>query len=64
MKHTKLSVVLLALLLAAMAIAPCVSAAATCEVNGLPVDNTGEPVDPGESINLLEEFGLKKPADS
>ena len=64
MKPKKLGVVLLALLLAAMTIVPCVSAAATCEVNGLPVDNTGGHVDPGESINLLEEFGLKKPADS
>jgi hypothetical protein len=62
MKHTKLSVILLAFLLAAMAIVPVVSAGG-CQDNSAVTSGNAGVIHPGESINLFDEFGLRKPAE-
>jgi len=64
MNIPKTWVILLALLLAAMAIAPFAGAAETCNEKGIPAGTEATLVNPGHSINLFEEFGLQKPSGS
>jgi len=59
MKYTKPSVILLAMLLAAMAMVPCISAA---EYPGYGTPGSHNVTIPGDSINLFDEFCLQKPA--
>jgi hypothetical protein len=61
MKTQIKGVILLALLLAAMAVVPCVSAA-ECRGVGSPAAGDVMIASPGESANLFDEFGLQRPA--
>ena len=62
MKQTKISIILLALLLATMAMVPCVSAA-ECRKTELLANSTTGLISPGESVNLFGAFGLPRPAN-
>jgi len=59
MKHLKLISVLLALLLAAMVMVPCVSAGDSCQAN--PANENIQKPAMDNSANLFDEFGLQKP---
>lgn len=62
MKHMKLGVILLALLLAAMAMVPMVSAAQSCHNPEITTtDNVQVIVSPDNQMNIFDELGLQKP---
>jgi hypothetical protein len=62
MKPMKFGIVLLALLLAAMAMVPLISAA-ECQKNDALANSNVEFINHGDSVNLFDEFGLQKPAE-